>query len=93
MSDRPIIRPVTDQDTAVWLSLRSSLWPTTSEAEHRAEMAAFFAHTAREPQAVLVAEEAQNHIVGFVELSIRPYAEGCHSQQVAYVEGWYVVPA
>jgi len=27
---------------------------------------------------------------GFITLSIRPWAEGCDSQPVAYVEGWWV---
>jgi aminoglycoside 6'-N-acetyltransferase I len=30
--------------------------------------------------------------VGFAELNIRPYAEGCTSDRVAYLEGWYVRP-
>ena len=29
---------------------------------------------------------------GLAELSIRAYAEGCSSDRVAYVEGWFVVP-
>ena len=30
--------------------------------------------------------------IGFAELSIRPFAEGCYSGKVAYLEGWYVMP-
>src|SRR6266571_3216545 len=30
--------------------------------------------------------------VGLAELSIRPYAEGCQGDRVAYLEGWFVVP-
>ena len=30
--------------------------------------------------------------VGFAELSIRAYAEGCRSDRVAYLEGWFVGP-
>lgn len=61
-----------------------------------------------QPMAVLVAEECREHqgdmpvedprddrqcpLVGFAELSIRFYAEGCHSRHVAFLEGWYVVP-
>jgi aminoglycoside 6'-N-acetyltransferase I len=29
---------------------------------------------------------------GFVELSIRLYAESCETNQVGYIEGWYVEP-
>ena len=28
--------------------------------------------------------------MGFIELSIRSHAEGCESDRVAYVEGWFV---
>ena len=41
---------------------------------------------------VLLAEDGHGRPVGFVELSLRAYAEGCQSDNVAYVEGWYVGP-
>lgn len=85
------IRPVTATDAATWLQLRQGLWPDAT-TEHQAAIAAFFAGKAAEPLAVLLAEAAQRHIVGLVELSIRSYAEGCDTQRVAYLEGWYVVP-
>jgi aminoglycoside 6'-N-acetyltransferase I len=31
-------------------------------------------------------------MLGFVELSTRPYGEGCRTSRVAYLEGWFVVP-
>ena len=43
-------------------------------------------------QHVLLAEEPDGRAVGFVELSIRTYAEGCETDRVAFLEGWYVVP-
>ncbi len=30
--------------------------------------------------------------MGFVELTIRNRAEGCATQRIAYLEGWYVEP-
>lgn len=86
------IRPVSSDDGEAWLELRCALWPEGSRQEHRTEIDSFFAGTAREPQAVLVADR-EHEIVGFVELSIRPYAEGCTSNRVAFLEGWYVAPA
>ena len=44
------------------------------------------------PLAVLIAHDSTGPD-GFVELSIRAYAEGCYSGRVAFLEGWYVVPA
>lgn len=84
------MRAVTDADAEAWLRMRVALWPEGSEAEHREEIARFFAGQAPEPLAVLVAEEGEGTLVGFAELSIRPYAEACRSTRVAYLEGWYV---
>lgn len=86
------IRHVIETDASAWLVLRRALWPEASEAEHRSEIDRFLGGTAREPQAVLVAEDESGQLVGFAELSIRPYAEGCHTDRVAFLEGWYVAP-
>lgn len=42
-------------------------------------------------QAAFVAELA-GELVGFAEVSLRPYAEGCRTRPVGYLEGWYVAP-
>ena len=76
-----------------WGRLRHALWPEDSEAHHLEEIDRFFASEfPREPWAVFLAEDDSGSIVGFAELSIRPYAEGCQSRRVAYLEGWFVVP-
>jgi aminoglycoside 6'-N-acetyltransferase I len=85
------VRPATPGDESAWAKLRRALWPEASEEEHRGDIAAYFGGGAREPGAVLLAERGHD-IVGFVELSIRPYAEGCRTDRVGYLEGWYVVP-
>src|SRR5262245_55617778 len=84
------IRNVTKMDLDAWLELRHALWPESSLEEHRADIERFLAGSAREPQAVLLAEDVQGEVIGFAELSIRAYAEGCSSDQVAFLEGWYV---
>lgn len=40
--------------------------------------------------AVLVADRGDGTLAGFVEIGSRPYAEGCETSPVAYLEGWYV---
>ena len=80
------------RDADSWATLRHALWPEATEAEHRAEIDLFFAGSAREPLAVRVAEDVGGRIIGFAELSIRPHAEGCRTDRVAFVEGWYVAP-
>ena len=86
------VRSAKPVDAAAWLQLRHALWPGHSAAEHRAEIDRFFAGDAREPLAVLLAEDGTGCPVGFAELSIRAYAEGCSTDGVAYLEGWFVVP-
>ena len=86
------VRPVEARDSAHWLRMRSALWADGSETEHAGEIAAFLAGTAREPQEVLVAVNEAGTLQGFAELSIRAHAEGCLTDRVAYLEGWYVAP-
>ena len=86
------VRSATARDASAWLGLRRALWPEGSAAEHRTEIDGFFRGQLSEPLAVLLAEEAPGQVVGVAELSIRPQAEGCHTDRVAYLEGWFVVP-
>lgn len=69
--------------------MRLDLWPQGSEAEQGAEIAAFFQGTEKLVVAVFVCEHAPEAICGFLELSVRNYAEGC-SGPTPYVEGWFV---
>jgi aminoglycoside 6'-N-acetyltransferase I len=86
------VRPAKWSDAAAWLQLRQALWPDRSDAEQREEIDRFFAGDAREPLAVLLADDGAGCPVGLAELSIRAYAEGCRSDRVAYLEGWFVAP-
>ena len=92
MSPLPIqTRPVTAEDSAAWLKLRQALWPEGA-SDHAFEIASYFAGRLREPLQVLLAFDDAGTPVGFVELSIRSQAEGCDTDSVAYLEGWYVIP-
>ena len=85
------VRPVTSADASAWLAMRHALWPDGSES-HCAEIAQFLAGKLSTPLAVLIAHDDAGKSLGFVELSIRTYAEHCVTDRVAYLEGWYVVP-
>lgn len=88
-----VVTGVTADDRQAWLEMRRALWPTASEAEHRQETDDYFGfRSRREPQAVLIARDDTGRPMGFAELSIRPYAEGCATDRVGYLEGWYVTP-
>jgi aminoglycoside 6'-N-acetyltransferase I len=86
------IRAVTAGDAPAWLEMRCALWPDGTTAEHRDDIDRFLAGDASEPAAVLLAEASGGTCLGFAELSIRAYAEGCRTHDVAYLEGWYVAP-
>src|SRR2546426_7605559 len=62
------VRPAQPRDAAAWLQLRRALWPEGSEAEHREDIDRFFAGDAREPLAVLLAEDGAGCPVGLAEL-------------------------
>lgn len=87
-----VIRPARHSDRNAWARMRDALWPSKPGA-HAHEIDRYFAGQLREPLAVLIAFDEHGHANGFIELSIRAYAEGCVTDRVAFVEGWYVDPA
>lgn len=82
-----VIRPIAKSDAADWARLRRLLWP---EEDHANEVARFFDRGLPTVAAVLMAIDDGGRAVGFAEMSIRPYAEGCYSGRVAFLEGWFV---
>lgn len=82
------VRVLEEKDINGWLRLRKSLWDELSEEEHREEMTDIYEHS--ETQLVLVAESSSGNLIGFLEASIRPFVEDCHSENVGYLEGWFV---
>lgn len=81
------VRLLEAADVKAWIELRWKLWPdepiAATEAEGRAALVA-------EPPLVVFVAEASGRLIGFLELSLRSFAEGCTSTPVPYVEGWYV---
>jgi len=82
------IRPIDVNDREQWLRLRCLLWPGDNAALEK-EVDLYYSGELAEPEAVLVAEES-GKLLGFVEVSIRPHAEGCHSRRAGYLEAWFV---
>jgi aminoglycoside 6'-N-acetyltransferase I len=85
------VRAVRKDDAEVWRRMREALWPDDGQS-HACEIQEFFAGTLHMPLEVLLALNEDGAVLGFAELSIRPYAEDCVTDRVAYLEGWYVVP-
>jgi aminoglycoside 6'-N-acetyltransferase I len=75
------IRPIRPDDRAEWLRLLTSLYPHHPESEHIPGVEAFFSHISGSglhlPAEVFVYERADGGLGGFLELSVRNYAEGC----------------
>lgn len=93
------IRAVTQADRTTWIELRRQLWPD-EPAEDLAQDADKLLQSQggggfsrwSMPAMVLFAESPSKQIVGFAEVNLRPYADGCRSSPVGYLEAWYVVP-
>lgn len=93
-SPTPIeIRPVRPDDRAEWLRMRRALWPDpTDELERELEQYTTGRTATGQATAVFVAQRPDGRLGGFVEVNLRPYAEGCQTTPVGYLEGWYVDP-
>jgi aminoglycoside 6'-N-acetyltransferase I len=82
------VRQLLEKDLPEWFRLRQQLWDELSEDEHKAEMLDIYEHS--DSQLVLVVENGSGNLIGFLEASIRPFVEDCHTDHVGYLEGWFV---
>lgn len=82
------IRQIKETDKPQWLMLRQKLWPDTLVEKHLVEMEDYFHHPETMP--VFVAVAAGERLVGLLEVEIHSEAEGCTTDKVGYLEGWYV---
>ncbi len=83
------IRAYRDADWPDWLRMSVALFPEYSAEDLAAGMRDF---RGRPDAEVFVAERSDNSLAGFVEVGTRPYADGCDTSPVGYVEAWYVDP-
>jgi len=80
------IRPLTPHEVEIYVPLRQALWPDANDPSEVMDQLA-----RPERFQILVAEEG-SQFIGWVEVALRDYAEGCQTSPVGYLEGWYVVP-
>ena len=83
------IRAYRDDDWAAWLRLSLALFHEHSAHELEPGMRD---HRARSDAEVFLAEREDGSVAGFVEVGARPYADGCDTSPVGYIEAWYVDP-
>ncbi len=70
--------------------MRRTLWPKCTLKDHRREIAEILGDPRGQP--AWVAEDGDGGIIGFLETSVRNYADGVGRENVGYLEGWYVKP-
>ena len=71
-----------------WLGMRLALWPECPCAESETEIEQTLSS---ERTAAFIALDA-DRAVGFAEVSVREYVDGCTTQPVGYLEGIYILP-
>jgi len=83
-----MIKVVEPSVSREWATLRNQLWPETIGV-HLDVVDRFFNHSYPHIHIGFLAV-CDNAAVGFLELSLRSYAEGTETSPVPYIEGWYV---
>jgi len=85
-------RPLEPRDRHIWATMRAELWPDEDSDLLGHETLLHFSGSPL-AAAVFICEDLDGAPCGFLELSLRAYAEGCTSNPVPFIEGWYVRPA
>lgn len=78
-----MIRPAKRTDLPAWIEMRRELYPETSESNHELEMTDILSNFERTACLLAIVDK---EAVGFIEVSIRDWAEGCATKDVGYVE-------
>ncbi len=78
-----------DSDWNDWLRMSLALFPDQTADEAERGMRDWLA---RDDAAVFMAQRENGSSSGYVEVGSRPYADGCDTSPVGYVEAWYVDP-
>ena len=82
------IRELTGTDRDVWANMREALWPFMSRAEHLQDIDWTLARDNYWSYLV----ESAGAPLGFAEVSLRDYANGCTHQPVPFLEGIWIAP-
>ncbi|MEX2154485.1 MAG: GNAT family N-acetyltransferase [Gemmatimonadaceae bacterium] len=79
------VRRYEPADRREYQRMRQALWPDSTDADNDSWFA-------RDDAATFIALRDVGSVCGFVEVGSRPYAEGCETSPVGYIEGWWVDP-
>jgi aminoglycoside 6'-N-acetyltransferase I len=87
------VRPAQMGDLEALAEMCGLLWPDSPLEEHRREMQTTLQSgmSGTLPTAVLVAQDRDGLLRGFLQVGLRSHADGCDvSRPVGFVEGWFV---
>ncbi|MFI4854506.1 MAG: GNAT family N-acetyltransferase [Phycisphaerales bacterium JB065] len=92
------IRPLTGMDDPCaerWRTLRDELFETTDDADSLLETREILTDGSTRGMSYAVFLAVDLHrpdaILGFVEVALRRFAEGCRTDPVGFIEGWMVL--
>ena len=75
------VRPMRPEDRPQILEMMRALWDDFDDDDSELERGNVF-----------VWERESGGLGGFATYSLRPFADGCASRPIPYLEGWYVTP-
>jgi aminoglycoside 6'-N-acetyltransferase I len=81
------IRRANPGDINEWIRLRMILWDHLTAEDLEDDVHELLSDPER---AVIVAVRPDGCLAGFLEASLRKYADGCETSPVGYIEGWCV---
>lgn len=84
----PDIRRLDENDRPQWLALRTALYPDHAAAELDGEIT----HLLGDPLEAGFGAFEEGKLIGFVEVSERPWGDGCETAPVGWVESILIVP-
>jgi aminoglycoside 6'-N-acetyltransferase I len=89
MQFRKQVRAFRESDFPEWLRMSAALFPEQTREELEPWMRKF---RTREDGEVFIALRNDGSACGFLEVAARPYADGCDTSPIGFVEAWYVDP-
>jgi aminoglycoside 6'-N-acetyltransferase I len=89
----PYIRIAQQGDLDPLVAMRLLLWPEISHEEESQQTQTLLSTgmSGTLPAAILVAQDGDGSLIGFLEVGLRSHADGCDTAHaVGFVEGWFV---
>ncbi len=88
-----IVREAQSSDRHQLVEMRVALWPESTIEEQMQELDAILSTgmSGTLPGVILVSQEKDGSLIGFVEVGLRSHADGCDTERpVGFLEGWFV---